>query len=73
MTQPKPSKMPREEFRGVSEIEMMDRLVRLGRGVTIVVGPEGETARRRAEVVTAQSGWFLHQETIAMIRHERSF
>ena len=53
MTQPKLSKMLRGQFRGVSEIKMMDCLVRLGREVKIVVGPEGETASDRIEVVAA--------------------
>ena len=53
MTQPKLSKMLRGQFRGVSEMKMMDCLVRLGRGVKIVVGPEGEAAEERIEVVAA--------------------
>jgi len=53
MTQPKLSKMLRGQFRGVSEIKMMDCLVRLGREVKIVVGPEGEPTSDRIEVVAA--------------------
>jgi predicted XRE-type DNA-binding protein len=53
MTQPKLSNMLRGQFRGISEIKMMDCLVRLGRGVKIVVGPEGRGAARRVEVVAA--------------------
>ena len=53
MTQPKLSKMLRGQFRGISETKMMDCLVRLGRGVKIVVGPEGKKAARRLEVVAA--------------------
>ncbi len=53
LTQPKLSKMLRGEFRGISEIKMMDCLVRLGRGVKIVVGPEDEKAKNRVEVVAA--------------------
>jgi len=54
MTQPKLSKMLRGQFRGISETKMMDCLVPLGRGVKIVVGPEGKKAARRVEVVAAQ-------------------
>jgi predicted XRE-type DNA-binding protein len=53
MTQPKLSKMLRGQFRGISEMKMMDCLVRLGRNVRIVVGPEGKTAEQRIEVVAA--------------------
>ncbi len=53
LTQPKLSKMLRGEFRGISEIKMMDCLVRLGCGVKIVVGPEGEKVESRVEVVAA--------------------
>jgi predicted XRE-type DNA-binding protein len=53
MTQPKLSGMLRGQFRGISEIKMMDCLVRLGRGVKIVVGPEGKKAAGRVEVVAA--------------------
>ena len=53
LTQPKLSKMLRGQFRGISEIKMMDCLVRLGRAVKIVVGPEGEAAYDRVEVVAA--------------------
>jgi len=44
LTQPKLSKMLRGQFRGISEIKMMDCLVRLGRPVKIVVGPESKAA-----------------------------
>ena len=53
LTQPKLSKMLRGQFRGVSEMKMMDCLVRLGRTVKIVVGPESEGADERMEVVAA--------------------
>jgi predicted XRE-type DNA-binding protein len=53
MTQPKLSKMLRGQFRGISEIKMMDCLVRLGRKVRIVVSPEGEAGSDRIEVVAA--------------------
>jgi predicted XRE-type DNA-binding protein len=53
MTQPKLSRMLRGQFRGISEMKMMDCLVRLGRGVKIVVGPEGRKAAKRVEVVAA--------------------
>ena len=53
LTQPKLSKMLRGQFRGISEIKMMDCLVRLGRAVKIVVGPEGEAVYDRVEVVAA--------------------
>jgi len=53
MTQPKLSKMLRGQFRGVSEIKMMDCLVRLGREVKIVVGPQSKRSTGRLEVVAA--------------------
>jgi|ERR1700734_3049999 predicted XRE-type DNA-binding protein len=53
LTQPKLSRMLRGQFRGISEIKLMDCLVRLGRGVTIVVGPESKRAAARVEVVAA--------------------
>ncbi len=53
LTQPKLSKMLRGQFRGISEIKMMDCLVRLGREVKIVVGPERKVASDRIEVVAA--------------------
>jgi predicted XRE-type DNA-binding protein len=53
LTQPKLSKMLRGQFRGISEIKMMDCLVRLGREVKIVVGPESRRAKGRLEVVAA--------------------
>jgi predicted XRE-type DNA-binding protein len=53
MTQPKLSNLLRGQFRGISEIKMMECLVRLGRGVKIVVGPEGKGPARRVEVVAA--------------------
>src|ERR1039457_5379056 len=40
LTQPKLSKMLRGQFRGISEMKMMDCLLKLGRAVKIVVGPE---------------------------------
>lgn len=53
MTQPKLSKMLRGRFRGISEMKMMDCLVRLGREVKIVVGPEKKRATGRLDVVAA--------------------
>jgi predicted XRE-type DNA-binding protein len=53
LTQPKLSKMLRGQFRGISEMKMMDCLVRLGRPVKIVVGPETKASRDRIEVVAA--------------------
>ena len=53
LTQPKLSKMLRGQFRGISEMKMMDCLVRLGCPVKIVVGPEGEVSDERIEVVAA--------------------
>lgn len=53
LTQPKLSKMLRGQFRGISEMKMMDCLLRLGRAVKIVVGPEAEAAEERIEVVAA--------------------
>ena len=53
MTQPKLSGMLRGQFRGISAVKMMDCLMRLGRGVKIVVGPEGKKAAERVQVVAA--------------------
>jgi predicted XRE-type DNA-binding protein len=53
LTQPKLSKMLRGQFRGISEMKMMDCLIRLGRAVKIVVGPESKAAEERIEVVAA--------------------
>jgi len=53
LTQPKLSKMLRGQFRGISEMKMMDCLVRLGRTVNIVVGPARKAAEYRIEVVAA--------------------
>ena len=53
LTQPKLSKMLRGQFRGISEMKMMDCLVRLGRAVKIVVGPENKAHDERIEVVAA--------------------
>ena len=53
LTQPKLSKMLRGQFRGISEMKMMDCLVRLGRPVKIVIGPEGQPTEDRIEVVAA--------------------
>ncbi|MGP8253332.1 MAG: helix-turn-helix domain-containing protein [Terracidiphilus sp.] len=53
MTQPKLSMMLRGQFRGISEVKMMDCLVRLGRAVRIVVGPENRKPARGIEVVAA--------------------
>jgi predicted XRE-type DNA-binding protein len=53
LTQPKLSKMLRGQFRGISEMKMMDCLIRLGRPVKIVVGPERKSVSARIEVVAA--------------------
>lgn len=53
LTQPKLSRMLRGQFRGISEIKMMDCLVRLGHGVKIVVEPARGRTPRRIEVVAA--------------------
>ena len=53
LSQPKLSNMLRGQFRGVSEMKMMDCLVRLGREVKIVVGPQKKTSAERIEVVAA--------------------
>ena len=44
ITQPKLSKMLRGQFRGISEVKMLNCLARLGRDVQIVVGPDRHTA-----------------------------
>ena len=51
LTQPKLSKMLRGQFRGISELKMMDCLVRLGRDVKIV-----RWASREEDNGTAGSG-----------------
>ena len=53
LTQPKLSRMLRGQFRGISEMKMMDCLVRLGRTVKIVVGPGSIAADECVEVVAA--------------------
>jgi predicted XRE-type DNA-binding protein len=53
LTQPKLSKMLRGQFRGISEMKMMDCLLRLGRTVKIGVGPATKSAEERIEVVAA--------------------
>jgi predicted XRE-type DNA-binding protein len=53
LSQPKLSKMLRGQFRGISEMKMMDCLLKLGRAVKIVVGPETSTSDERIEVVAA--------------------
>ena len=53
LTQPKLSKMLRGQFRGISEMKMMDCLLKLGRAVKIVVGPETKARDERIEVVAA--------------------
>jgi len=47
------SRMLRGQFRGISEMKMMDCLLRLGRTVKIDVRPEGKPAQERIEVVAA--------------------
>lgn len=53
LTQPKLSKMLRGQFRGISEIKMMDCLTKLGREVKILIGPETESSSGRVEVIAA--------------------
>ena len=53
LTQPKLSKMLRGQFRGISEMKMMECLLRLGRTVRIVVGPETKATKDCIEVVAA--------------------
>jgi predicted XRE-type DNA-binding protein len=53
LTQPKLSRMLRGQFRGISEMKMMDCLLRLGRTVKIVVGPETEAITESIKVVAA--------------------
>lgn len=53
MTQPKLSRMLRGQFRGISEVKMMDCLIRLGREVKIVIGPEQKSTSERIQVVAA--------------------
>ena len=45
--------MLRGQFRGISEMKMMDCLIRLCRPVKIVVGPERKSSANRIEVVAA--------------------
>ncbi len=42
--QPKLSGLLRGQFRGISEVKMMDCLARLGRDIRIVVGPARRTS-----------------------------
>jgi predicted XRE-type DNA-binding protein len=44
MAQPRLSKMLNGHFRGISQAKMLDCLVRLGRNVHIVIGPESPTS-----------------------------
>lgn len=53
LTQPKLSRMLRGQFRGISEIKMMDCLAKLGREVKIIIGPEMGSSNGRVEVVAA--------------------
>lgn len=53
LTQPKLSQMLRGQFRGISEIKMMDCLLRLGCAVKIVVDTAGRKSSGRVEVVAA--------------------
>ena len=53
LTKPKLSKMLRGQFRGISEIKMMDCLTKLGREVKILIGPETESSSGRVEVIAA--------------------
>ena len=43
----------RGQVRGISEIKMMECLVRLGREVKIVAGPEGKAGLDRIQLVAA--------------------
>jgi len=53
LTQPKLSGLLRGQFRGISEVKMLDCLVRLGHGVKIVVGRARRKPVPRVEVVAA--------------------
>ena len=53
LTQPKLSQMLRGQFRGISELKMLDCLLRLGQGVRIVVEPARAKTPKRIEVVAA--------------------
>jgi len=54
LPQPKLSRLLQGHFRGISQAKMMDCIVRLGRHVRIVIGPEYQTGQnRRVEVVHA--------------------
>jgi len=53
LSQPRLSKMLRGQFRGVSEMKMMDCLIRLGHGVKIVVSPQRKSPRDHVQVVAA--------------------
>jgi len=43
MTQPKLSMMLRGQFRGISEVKMLECLARLGRNIKIIVGPDQQS------------------------------
>ena len=54
ITQPKLSKMLRGQFRGISEVKMLDCLARLGCDVQIIIGPaRNTTSAGRVAVVFA--------------------
>ena len=54
LSQPKVSQLLRGHFRGISEAKLMDCIVRLGRDVHIVIGPEQQTGQYgRIEVIQA--------------------
>ena len=53
LSQPRLSKMLRGQFCGISEMKMMDCLIRLGHGVKIVVRPPRKSARDHVQVVAA--------------------
>ena len=43
MTQPKLSMMLRGQFRGISEVKMLECLARLGHNIKIIVGPDQQS------------------------------
>ena len=53
VAQPRLSKMLNGHFRGISQTKMLDCLVRLGRDVHIVIGPESPAPIGRVDVAFA--------------------
>ena len=54
LTQPKLSQMLRGQFRGISEVKMLNALARLGLDVQIIIGPaRTDTTRKHVGIVFA--------------------